>query len=329
MQTAKIVTGLVAGAALLAAGFIVGRQATPDGDDSSGDKRDVLYWVAPMDPDYRRDGPGKSPMGMDLVPVYAGDTPADDGIAVAPNVIQTLGVRTAPAERRPLGRQVTAVGTVVWDESTVERLHPYVDGWLREVGVGTAGDTVAAGDPVYSLYSPTLIAAQREYLSAHSGSARLAAGARERLLALGMSEPQIAAVARRGRAADEHTRRAERDAVVLTIEAREGSYVAPQTVIVTLVDPSRVWLDVEAPQRSAALVTAGQPVRITFDAWPGDIWSAEVQTVYPALDPATRSIRARLTLDNADGRLRPGMLANVRIAQRDEEAVLSVPREAV
>ncbi len=331
MNAARYLTGLGIAVALAAAGFVAGRQTVPadGGDDGTGDGRDILYWVAPMDPDYRRDGPGKSPMGMDLVPVYAGDEPARDGIAVAPAVVQTLGIRTALAEHRPLGRRVAGVGTVVWDESTLERLHPYVDGWLRDVGAGAVGDTIAAGEVAYSLYSPALIAAQREYLSARRGGARLAAGARERLLALGMSAGQIDALERRGRAADRLDRVAESDAVVLAIDAREGSYVTPGTAIMTLADPSRVWVEIEAPQRSAALLAVGQPVRINFDAWPGDIWSGEVQAVYPALDPATRSIRARLTLDNADGRLRPGMLADVHIAAHDEAPVLSVPREAV
>ena len=142
-----LVTVIVA----VALGFTVGRHdndSNPSGDGgSSTPERDILYWVAPMDPNYRRDEPGQSPMGMDLVPVYADEVDAVPGtVTIDPTVVNNLGVRSEPVERGPLPRLVETVGYVNYDEETLQHVHTRVDGWIEKLAVTANGDPVKQGE---------------------------------------------------------------------------------------------------------------------------------------------------------------------------------------
>jgi len=134
------------------------------------DDREPLYWVAPMDPNYQRDEPGKSPMGMDLIPVYASEAGGvDEGIGtirISPDVVNNLGVRTSPVERRELNAEITTVGYVQYDEDQLIHVHPRVEGWVETLFVKAEGDPIEAGEPLYQLYSPPLVNAQEELLLA-------------------------------------------------------------------------------------------------------------------------------------------------------------------
>ena len=138
-------TLVVAGAVMLALalGILLGRFTAQDeegsGPAAASGEREVLYWVAPMDPSYRRDGPGKSPMGMDLVPVYADEAGAAEpgGVSISPTVVNSLGVRTAPVERGALSRRVETVGYVGYDEDTLQHIHTRVDGWIETLVTST------------------------------------------------------------------------------------------------------------------------------------------------------------------------------------------------
>ena len=183
---------------VLVIGIMVGRTWSPElGDEHpepSSVEREILYWVAPMDPDYRRDEPGQSPMGMDLVPVYADEANAADPaiVTIDPTVINNLGVRTATTERGPLARRVETVGYVGYDEDTLQHIHSRVDGWIEALAIKAAGDPVTTGQLLYQLYSPTLVNAQQEYLAALNGGNRtLINASRERLASLGVTETEI------------------------------------------------------------------------------------------------------------------------------------------
>lgn len=181
----------------LVAGTWLGRHAlTPDAGGDAGQtagEREILYWVAPMDPSYRRDEPGKSPMGMDLVPVYANDdTTAGDIVSIDPAVVQNLGVKTEPARLGRLHRLVETVARVGYDEETIHHVHTRVDGWVERLLVKAAGDTVTKGQLLFELYSPTLVNAQQEYLAALGGNSQVLLDAsRERLEALGVTAEEI------------------------------------------------------------------------------------------------------------------------------------------
>ncbi|MDF1624296.1 MAG: efflux RND transporter periplasmic adaptor subunit [Pseudohongiella nitratireducens] len=307
--------------------FLMPEQDGMTESQTTSASRQPLYWVAPMDPDYRRDEPGLSPMGMDLVPVYEG---GDDGadVSISPTVQQNLGVRLGMATSGEFRQQVDAVGYTAWDQSTIQMLHPRAEGWLEQFNVASVGDRVEAGQILYELFAPRLVSAQREYLNA-AGNSSLRRAAEERLLALGVTREQVAELASNNEVSARLAYRAASDAVVSGIGAREGSYVTPTNNILTLASLNQIWIDVEVPATTMPWMELGLPVTAEFPAFPGETWQGQVALVYPELDPVTRSLRLRLALNNPGHRLKPNMFASVRVEGPPRPDIISVPREAV
>jgi membrane fusion protein, copper/silver efflux system len=294
------------------------------------DEADVLYWVAPMDPNYRRDEPGKSPMGMDLVPVYADSAGDGDTVSIDPAMIQNLGVRTATVERGKLWRMINTVGYVAFDERKLSHLHLRTDGWIEKLYVKSDGERVKKGDVLFELYSRELVNAQEEYIQSLRGSNDyLKRASRERLAALGMSPGQIKQVASKMRAFQKVRILASQDGVIDGLKVREGMYVKPATEVLTLADLSSIWLLVDVFERQSEWVAVGQPADVRLGYLPGRVWEGEVEFVYPTIDPKTRTLQARLRFDNPDEALKPDMYANVRIYAGSKDDVLTIPREAL
>lgn len=292
-------------------------------DDSSGKP---LYWVAPMDANYRRDEPGLSPMGMALIPVYE----SSNTITVSPSIQQNLGLRTDTVLRGNFAPNIQAVAYTNWDQSTIEILHTRADGWVEIFNLASEGDSVLAGDVLYELYSPALVSAQREYLSAViSNNASLGAVANDRLLSLGFTNEQISTLDTTRQISNRLPVRATKDAIVTGISVREGSYVRPETVLATFASLDSVWVEAQLFESLAAWIAPGQAAQITFAAFPGEVWNSTVDYIYPSLDATTRSLRVRLIVENSDARLLPDMFAKVSIEGVPKLDVLSVPREAV
>jgi Cu(I)/Ag(I) efflux system membrane fusion protein len=312
-----------------------GGPAPVEGDEAAGKQAgEPLYWVAPMDPDYRRDGPGKSPMGMDLVPVYAEDAAGADGgagtVEISPAVVNNLGVRTALAAYRPLQAEIRTVGYVQYDEDRLIHIHPRVEGWIEKLFVKASGDPVEKGQPLYALYSPQMVNAQEELLLAlKRDNRRLIQAAEDRLLALQLSPGFIATLREERQVRQTVTFQAPQSGVVDNLNVREGFYVVPDTMIMSIGALDEVWVEAEVFERQAARVRVGQPVTMTLDYLPGQVWRGRVDYVYPSLDEKTRTLGVRLRFDNTAGTLRPNMFAQVVIDISDDEEVLVVPREAV
>jgi Cu(I)/Ag(I) efflux system membrane fusion protein len=301
---------------------------------ANGEERKPLYWVAPMDANYRRDGPGKSPMGMDLVPVYAS---ADAGleqesgtVEISPEVVNNLGVRTADVEQRSLPAHIRTVGYVQYDEDRLIHIHPRVEGWIEKLHVKAAGDPVASGQPLYELYSPQLVNAQEELLLAlKRNNARLVQAAEDRLLALQLSPEFIGELKREREVRQTITFFAPQNGVVDNLNIREGFYVKPGTTLMSVGALDDVWVEAEVFERQAALVAVGLPVTMTLDYLPGKAWEGTVDYVYPSLDEKTRTLRIRLRFNNEAGTLKPNMFAQVLIRTRPSQDTLVIPREAV
>lgn len=306
-----------------------GDAMAPSGAAASAEP-EVMYWVAPMDPNFRRDEPGKSPMGMELVPVYANEASAGDLVQIDPVVVQNLGVRTASVERGRLWRRIDTVGYVGFDERHISHVHLRTDGWIDKLLVKSDGERVEKGDVLMEVYSRELVNAQEEFAQALRGNnANLKRASRDRLRSLGMSEEQIAAVAK-SRKADQLVRiHARQSGVVQNLMMREGMYVKPATEIMTLADLSSVWLLVDVFERQADWVKVGMPAEVELPYQPGKVWEGEVEFVYPSIDPKTRTLRVRLRFDNPKEELKPNMYAKVRIYAGPKEDVVSIPREAL
>lgn len=329
-------TGTILVLLALAVGISIGTRldGVPwDGNDSpeaAVAEQKILYWVAPMDPNFKRDKPGKSPMGMDLVPVYEEAAGSGDGVIISPAVENNLGVRTEPVSVRPLWRRIEATGYVGFDETRISHINTRVQGWIVSLRVSAEGERVRKGDLLFELYSPELVNAQKEYLQAlNRGGQRLVGGAEQKLLALGMIPPEIAALADRGTASESIRIFAPQDGVVASLSVREGMFIQPNTTIMSLAGLASVWLQAEVFESQADWVAEGQAAEARLDYLPDSVFTGQVDYVYPVLDPVTRNLRVRLRFDNPSERLKPNMYARVSIYGRLKPEALSVPREAV
>jgi Cu(I)/Ag(I) efflux system membrane fusion protein len=306
------------------------QDARGHGDGAS--VKEPLYWVAPMDPDYRRDKPGKSPMGMDLIPVYEepGGEQAVGTVTISPDVVNNLGVRTAPVTRGRLEISVDTVGYVQYDEDHLIHIHPRVEGWIETLYVKAAGDPVAEGAPLYAIYSPTLVNAQEELLLAQKrNNPILIEAAMERLLALQVPESEISRLQESRKVSQTITIKAPESGVLHNLTIREGMFVKPGMEMMSIGQLEHIWVIGEVFERQAMSVHEGDAVRMHLDYLPGREWSGEVDYVYPSLNTQTRTARVRVHFDNPDHYLRPGMFAQMTIATRPTQETLLIPREAL
>jgi Cu(I)/Ag(I) efflux system membrane fusion protein len=291
-----------------------------------------LYWVAPMDPNFRKDQPGKSPMGMALVPVFADLANDDDPgvVRIAPNVVNNLGVRTAKVKRAVLEVPIKTVGYVQYNEHNLLHVHPRVEGWIEKLYIKAAGEQVNIGEPLYALYSPELVNAQEEYLLAQKrNNKELTSAAESRLLALHMPAESLRKLNSSQKVLQTIVFRAPQSGVIDNLAIREGFYVKPGTTLMSIGSLDDVWVNAEVFERQAAQVKLGQLVTMTLGFVPGKIWQGQVDYVYPTLDAKTRTLSVRLRFNNANMLLKPNMFAHVIIHTDSQEPTLLVPKEAV
>ncbi|MCU4677274.1 efflux RND transporter periplasmic adaptor subunit [Catenovulum sp. 2E275] len=303
--------------------------------ESSADSKAPLYWVAPMDDNYRRDKPGKSPMGMDLVPVYAKDvTPAETEqagtVTISPQVVNNLGVRTAMVESRTIRQQINTVGYVQYDEDKLIHIHPRVEGWVETLYVKAAGDPVDKNQPLYTLYSPALVTAQEELIIAKKrNNQALIEAATERLKALQLGDSFIQTLLKTNKVKQSITFYSPQSGVIDNLNIREGFYVKPGTTLMSIGQLSQVWVEAEVFERDVALIEAGLHVQMQLEYLPERIWHGEIDYIYPSLTAATRTLRVRIRFDNPDLALKPNMFAEVKIDAKPLLQALTVPKEAV
>ncbi|WP_456379979.1 efflux RND transporter periplasmic adaptor subunit [Thiolapillus sp.] len=293
-------------------------------------EKEILYWVAPMDPNYRRDEPGKSPMGMDLIPVYAGADDEGSDVTISPTVVQNLGVRTESVRAGTLPRLIDTVGYIDYDESRVSHIHLRVSGWIEKLSVKSAGERVTKGQRLFNLYSPDLVNAQEEFLRAlSSGNKGLIEASRDRLNAMGISRGEVAQLEKKRKVRQNIAVYAPQDGVVSELPVREGMYAKPAMNIMTLADLSSVWLLAEVFERQADWVRVGDKAEVTLPYLPGKTWQGEAEYVYPSLDMKTRTLLVRLRFDNPGESLKPNMYARVKLYASPRENVIFIPMEAL
>jgi Cu(I)/Ag(I) efflux system membrane fusion protein len=292
-----------------------------------------------MHPEVRKDAPGNCPIcGMQLiekregpaVPAAAAATPGSGVVQIDPRMAQNLGVRTAAVTRGAFSHSFDAVGAVEVDERLIFAVESRAEGWVEQLNVRAVGDPVRKGQVIAGVYSPELYSAQEELvLAGRSGDAGLIAATRQRLLLLGASAGQIAQVLDSGQAQRQTRIVAPSSGVVTELNVREGQKVMPGMPLVRVTDLSRVWITVEVPESLSSWVQRKGRADARLGALPGRSFEGRVDYVYPGLDTATRTVRARLVFDNRDGALKPGMYANVAILAGTQQDALQVPTEAV
>jgi membrane fusion protein, copper/silver efflux system len=273
-----------------------------------------------------------------------GMTAAPSGAVVVPAVMrQLIGVRSAPASVAVLGQEIRAVGTVGYDERGLTQVTVKTSGWVREVFVDSIGRPVRKGEPLFTLYSPDLLATQDEYLLAVKTQGQLAASplaevktnavslvasTRERLRLWDVTDAQMATLKRRGKAEPVLTVYAPSSGIVLKREAVPGKYVEPGTALYEVADLSTIWISADIYESEVAAVTLNQPASVTFAAYPGETFQGTVSYVYTTLNTEARTVRVRVELPNPGLKLKPGMFGTVTL-RTDAARALVVPKEAV
>ncbi len=293
-----------------------------------------LYWVAPMDPNYKRDKPGKSPMGMDLIPVFAEDLSGENDkpgtVKIDPAVENNLGVKTALVEREVLSPRIETVGYIAFDESQLWQTNVRVSGWVEKLYINAVGEKVKQGETLFTLYSPELVKAQEELISAYKTNRKgMIRGATERLITLGVDRSQIKSIVRRGKASQTIEIKAPADGIIASLNIREGGYLSPAQAVISAGPLDDVWVDAEVFERQSHWIKQGSQASMTLDALPGGEWNGEVDYVYPILDPSTRTLRVRLHFSNPEEELKPNMFANVTLHPLTSNEVLTIPRSSV
>jgi len=294
-------------------------------------EREVLYWVAPMDANYRRDQPGKSPMGMDLVPVYADEGSSEAGVVkINPTVVNNLGVRTAMVKRGVLNRDIDTVGYIGFDEEKIFHVHTRVEGWIERLLVKSEGEKVEKGQKLFEIYSPELVNAQEEYLSAlNSKNQFLIQASEKRLRLLGIGKQQVRRLKESRKVRQRIDYFAEHTGFLDVLNIREGMFVKPATDVLSIGQLDTVWVIAEVFEQQASWISAGQDVDMTVTALPGRSWSGKVDYIYPVLDASTRTLRVRVRFANPDFLLKPNMYVRLQIHAATDQQTVYIPREAL
>lgn len=307
-------------------------------------------WVCPMHPQILQDHPGTCPIcGMDLVEAKGAHEHGGAGVQVDAASLQRMGVRLASAEQRTLSREVQTYGTVAIDESSILNISPKIEGWIRKLHVNAVGQQVRAGQVLYEIYSPEMVQRQREYiellqrrdqllqsLTELSGQnaqavvslARERLRSREKFVYADVSDSILNEIEKTRRTVDIVPVRAPKSGFVTQIGVREGSYVTPLVNLLSMADTSRVWIDVELYPDQLAWVKEGDEVLVKLPHSDQPQIKGRLQFINPTVDSATRTVRARLVVNNAHLLLRPGAFVDVIIATQPHKT-LAIPRSAV
>ena len=296
--------------------------------DGAAGANEILYYKNPMGLPDTSPVPKKDSMGMDYIPVYASEAAAS-GVRVAPEMIQTMGIRTVRVEAAAFGRSLRAFGTVETNDRLENVSVARLEGWIDTLTVRAEGDTVRPGALLYRVYSPDLIAAQKDYLNAFTiGNEKRIAAVRQRLRSLGMQDAAINRVAETRTVIERVPVYAEAGGTVAALEVREGDYVKPGTPILRLQSYAGVWVMAAIPETDLPLIDTSLPVRLSFPSAPEAPDTGVIDYIYPTIDPKTRTAQVRIEIDNTAGYLRPGAYADITIDIAGE-ARLSVPSEAI
>ena len=297
----------------------IGKAAEPP---ASAEGHAHAKYHCPMHPQVESDRPGECPIcGMALVPSDGGTAVPGGEVTISPAVVQNLGVRTEPAVAGPLERRIETVAYVGFDERRAQQVRVRADGWVEQLAVRAPGEFVQKGQRLFTLYSPMLSTARQEYRDALAiGNQELVDASRERLKALGIGPDGDA-----GRVSFV----APVSGVVTQLDVQEGAMVTAQMPVMTITDVGSLWVIAEVPEAQSADLAVGAPAEIRFPSLPGRSVQGRLDFVYPELDAETRTVRARITLEQPPPGIRPNMLASASIGAGESAGVVSVPRSAL
>jgi len=325
-------TGYFAGAsrASLAAHSAPLAAAPGDSAEPNAGKK-ILYWHDPMVPQQHFDKPGKSPfMDMQLLPVYA-DESGSDGIKIDSGLQQNLGIRYATVRQQDTAQAFDAVGTTQFDESMADVIQARTTGYIDRLYANALMQRVTQGAPVASIFVPDWLAPQEEYLALKNGMMDhgLLEAARARMRAMSIPEGVIAELDRTGKVQTHVTLSAPNTGVLTELNVRDGAMVAPGQTLAKVAGLAKLWLIVEIPESLALQVQPGFKVDAIFAADAAEHFSGRIREILPGISTNSRTLQARLEIDNAGLKLTPGMLMRVKVSGAKAVSRLLVPSDAV
>lgn len=360
MKASNVIVSLVVLGAVGAGGYWLGGRphatnevtasAAPAaaGGASAPKARKVLFYRNPMGLPDTSPTPKKDPMGMDYIPVYEGEDEAGgpagtNQIKISTDKIQKLGVRTEAAATRTLGRSVRAAGRVEPDERRVHVISPKFEGYVERLYVNVTGQPVGKGQPLFDVYSPELVSAQREYAiavqgvqamsgaasEAQAGMKQLAQSSLARLRNWDLSPEQVDALVKTGEARRTVTFRSPVSGIVTEKKAVQGMRFMPGEMLYQVTDLSSVWVVADVFEQDIGMVKTGAKATVRINAYPDKTFEGRITYVYPTLKPETRTIPVRVELSNPGQLLKPAMFTQVEVQVGARAPVLAVPDSAV
>jgi Cu(I)/Ag(I) efflux system membrane fusion protein len=294
---------------------------------AAGEKR-ILYYRNPMGLPDTSPVPKQDSMGMDYIPVFDGEGSDDGSITVSPGKLQRTGVRTAEAALAPRVASLRAPGIVALDQHRISVISLRADAFIETVADATTGSMIAVGTPLLTFYSPEIAQAAAQFVADLRIDGKQREGSRRRLENLGVPAGVIDRIAAERKVSISIPILSPRGGVVLERMAIEGMMSKAGDTLFRIADMSGVWVIADVPESALPDVVIGAEVRMNFIGIPGSAVTGRVETIYPELDPVTRTAKLRIELPNPDGRLRAGMYAEIEIGLGGEP-VVQVPEGAV
>ncbi|VAX36188.1 Probable Co/Zn/Cd efflux system membrane fusion protein, partial [hydrothermal vent metagenome] len=318
------------------ASFLTRSDAEGEGAGHDSDAP-TQYYTCGMHPSVILPEPGDCPIcGMALTPLDPSKFTGE--LMIDPVVVQNIGVRIEPVVEGPLVRTIRTIGMVDYDETRVRDVNTKLSGWIEKLYVDYEGVAVEAGDPLFEVYSPALLAAEEEYLLAlrargangnQPGALDLVGSARMKLELYDITPEQIDALAASGKAERTMTLLSPHTGVVIAKHANEGMQINPGMQVFRIADLSKVWVLVTLYESQLPFVSLGQNAVMSLPYIPGHTFEGKVVYIYPYLDTKTREVQVRLEFENENGLLMPGMFATVELQSTLRQRATLVPREAV
>ena len=309
----------------------------------------ILYWVDPMHPSYKSDKPGIAPdCGMQLTPVYAEEEePSTNSlpgtVKLSGRKQQLINLKIFEVSDQHVMKNIRTVGTLQYDETKIAKIHSKIEGWIEKVYVNSNGSLVKKGQPLFSIYSPELVATQQEYLLAvkaerslkesefidvSSGASALRESAYRRLKLWDVSDQQIKKLEETGKTMTSITFYSPTSGYVLTKNVFDKMRIDYQTEAYSIADLSTIWLMADIYEYEAQRVHVGQKATMTLPYNANRLYEGTVTYLYPDLNNMTRTLKARIEFRNSDLSLKPGMYANVEL-DTGHGSGLVIPADAV
>ncbi|NOX17773.1 MAG: efflux RND transporter periplasmic adaptor subunit [Chlorobi bacterium] len=307
------------------------RNSNKSAAKNNGEKK-IIYWRAPMNPNEIYDEPGKSRMGMDLVPVYENEGGASGVVTVDGSVLQSMNVKMEFIKARRLSNKIYTNGVLATDERKEYAVTTKINGWIDKLYINYVGQKVKKGSKLVDIYSPELVAAQQEVLTAldyDGGGGSMLKNAIRKLELFDVTKKEIDNLIKTKKVKKYVTLYAPFDGTVLTKNALEGEMIKAGKEIVKIADLSNLWFYADVYESELKKIYVGSKADIAFTYNPDKIYKGVVSFIYPTVDPVTRTIKVRINLSNAANDLKPSMFGNVEIVGKKGGVLPVVPETAV